>query len=256
MIHIRHQLSKLIIKISRNGYRPAWARLALVALTALGLATPAPATPFATTYTGLIAHSGIPADAPDGTAFTLTLVLDNGGASASSQTWALADVRCGFWRWRADAVRTVAVALDMTGGIAHGAGSASTNAAGKLTGIFSAVNTGGAMTWADYDVSGLAPGSAIGWAADGTAQVFGLMTGGGGGSFDDGSGTPAGGVHMLPGRWSAPLPFVGACDASAVPPSPPIPPAPRAVPAFSLWAALLLSGLLTWLARQFAHRRP
>lgn len=224
--------------------------MAWTLLAALCTGSPALALPFATTYTGVIAHSGIPADAPDGAAFTLTLVLDNGGASASNQAWALADVRCGFWRWRADAARSVAVALDMTGGIANGAGSASTNTAGTLTGIFSSVDTGGAMAWADFDVSGLAPGSAIGWAADGMAQVLGLMTGGGGGSFDDGSGTPAGGVQMLPGRWSAPLPFAGACDASAVPPAPPIPPAPRAVPALSLWAALLLSGLLAWLARQ------
>ena len=251
MTHIRHKLSQLICGTSRSGRCPRWIRPALASLGALWLGTSALAAPFATTYTGLIAHSGIPADAPDGAAFTFTLVLDNGGASASSQTWTLADVRCGFWRWRVDAAHSVAVALDMTGGIAHGAGSASTNAAGALTSIFSAVDTGGAMAWADFDVSGLTPGSAIGWAADGTAQVFSLMAGGGGGSFDDGSGTPAGGVHMLPGRWSTPLPFAGTCDAGAVPPTPPIPPAPRAVPAFSLWAALL-----AWLARHVLWRHP
>lgn len=225
----------------------------MAVLATLWIGTPTLAAPFATTYTGVITNSSIPADAPDDATFTLTLVLDNGGASASTQTWALADVRCGFWRWRVDAARGVAVALDMTGAIAHGTGSASTNAAGALTGIFTSVDTGGPMAWADFDVSGLAPGSAIGWAADGMAQVLGIMAGGGGGSFDDGSGTPAGGVRMLPGRWSAPLPFAGACNASAVPP---IPPTPHAVPALSLWAALLLSGLLTWLARQVMWRRP
>ena len=45
-----------------------------------------------------------------------------------------------------------------------------------------------------------------------------LMAGGGGGSFDDGAGTAAGGVDMAPARWSAPLPFTGTCDASAEPP--------------------------------------
>lgn len=225
-------------------------------LAALCTGSPALATPFATTYTGIIADSGIPADAPDGAVFTLTLVFDNNGASASAQTWALTDLSCGFWRWRVDAARSVAVALDMTGGIAHGAGSASTNAAGALTGIFSSVGTGGPMAWADFDVSGLALGSAIGWAADGTAQVLGILTGGGGGSFNDGSGTPAGGVQMLPGRWSAPLPFAGACNAGAVPPAPPVPPPPHAVPALSLWAALLLSGLLAWLACRFTRERP
>ncbi|QEA12010.1 hypothetical protein [Comamonas flocculans] len=225
-------------------------------LVALCSGPPALGAPFATTYTGVISHSDIPADAPDGAVFTLTLVLDNGGASAYAQTWAPGQVRCGFWRWHADATRGVAVALDMAGGIAHGTGSASTDAAGALTAIFSSLDTGGPLAWADFDTSGLAPGSAIGWAADGMAQVLGIMTGGGAGSFDDGSGTPAGGIQMLPGRWSAPLPFAGTCDASAVPPAPPVPPSPRAVPALSLWAALLLSGLLAWLARRFTRQRP
>lgn len=182
----------------------------VIAIAGLWVAAGATAAPFATTYGGVIAHSGLPFDAPDGAAFTLTLVLDNGGASAGSQSWSMADLRCGFWRWRVDAARRVAVALDLSGGIAQGAGVATTNAAGTLTGLFSAVHTNGAMAWADFDVAGLAAGSAIGWAADGAPQVFGVMAGGGGGSFDDGSGTPAGGVQMLPGRWSAPLPFTGA----------------------------------------------
>ena len=214
------------------------------AALALLTATPTLAAPYASTYGGVIAHSGIAADAPDGAAFTLTLVFDNGGVTPKGQNWGLGDLRCGFWRWRVDATRTVAVALDLSGGVAQGSGSASTNAAGTLTGIFTSVHTGGAMAWADFAVSGLAPGSAIGWAADGTPQVLGVMAGGGGGSFDDGSGTPAGGVQMLPGRWSAPLPFTGACDASAVPPSPPVPPAPHAVPTLSDWALALLAAAL------------
>lgn len=178
----------------------------------------AQAAPYATTYHGTIAGSQIPADAPDGAAFTLTLVFDNGNSSAASQHWNIGDLACGFWRWRVDSTRTVAVALDLRGGVAQGLGSARTDAAGALTQVFSSVNTGGAMAWADYSVSGLAPGSAIGWYADGTPQVFGLMAGGGGGSFDDGAGTAAGGVDMAPARWSAPLPFAGTCDASAEPP--------------------------------------
>ncbi|WP_291554430.1 IPTL-CTERM sorting domain-containing protein [Comamonas sp. SCN 65-56] len=227
----------------------------VIAIAGLWVAAGATAAPFATTYGGVIAHSGLPFDAPDGAAFTLTLVLDNGGASAGSQSWSMADLRCGFWRWRVDAARRVAVALDLSGGIAQGAGVATTNAAGTLTGLFSAVHTNGAMAWADFDVAGLAAGSAIGWAADGAPQVFGVMAGGGGGSFDDGSGTPAGGVQMLPGRWSAPLPFTGACDASAVPPSPPVPPAPHTIPTLSGWAMVLLCAALGLMARRTLRQR-
>jgi len=191
---------------------------ALIAAAALLASASAQAAPYATTYHGTIASSQIPADAPDGAAFTLTLVFDNGGSSATSQHWNIGDLACGFWRWRVDGTRSVAVALDLGGGVAQGLGSARTDAAGALTQVFSSVNTGGPMAWADYGVSGLAPGTAIGWFADGTPQVFGLMAGGGGGSFDDGAGTAAGGVDMAPARWSAPLPFTGACDASAEPP--------------------------------------
>lgn len=228
-----------------------WRLLRTLAATAALLAgTSAMAAPYAITYTGVIAHSQLPADAPDGAAFTLTLVLDNGGASAARQRWDIGQLSCGFWRWRVDDARSVAVALDMGGGLAQGAGSASTDAAGALTAVFSAVHTGGPLAWADYGVSGLPGGSAIGWYADGNPPVFGVMAGGGGGSFDDGSG-PAGGVQMAAGRWSAPLPFSGACDASALPPTPPIPPAPAAVPTLSPWGALLLAALLGLAA---AHR--
>jgi hypothetical protein len=68
------------------------------------------------------------------------------------------------------------------------------------------------------------------------------MFGGGGDSFYDGSTGPGGGVQMAPARWSAPLPFTGACDATAVPPPPA--PAPVAVPTLSQWGVLLLSALL------------
>lgn len=44
------------------------------------------AAPYATTYTGTIANSGIPAEVPDGAVFTLTLVFDNGGTTAASQS--------------------------------------------------------------------------------------------------------------------------------------------------------------------------
>jgi len=215
----------------------------LAATVALLAGANATAAPYATTHTGTIANSQITADAPDGAAFTLTLVFDNGGSSAASQIWGIGQLTCGFWRWLVDDTRSVAVALDMSGGLALGAGSVSTDAAGALTAVYASVGTGGPLAWADYDVSGLSAGSAIGWFADGNPQVFGLMANGGGGSFDDGSG-PGGGVQMTPGRWRAPLPFTGACDASAVPPTPPSPPAPVAVPTLPPWGLVLLGALL------------
>ena len=214
---------------------------ALAATAALLGGAGAMAAPYATTYTGTVANSGIPAEVPDGAVFTLTLVFDNGGTTAASQSWTIGQLTCGFWRWN-----SVAVALDMGGGVARGAGTTTTHAAGALTGVFSDVNTNGPLAVADYGVSGLpvAPGDSIGWNADGGPLVFGLMMGGGGGSFDDGSGTLAGGIEMAASRWSAPQPFTGACDASAVPP--PIPPAAAATPVPTLgpWGALLLAALL------------
>ena len=223
----------------------------LTASVALLAGAHAAAAPYATTYTGAIANSQITANALDGAAFILTLVFDNGGSSAASQNWDIGQLTCGFWRWRVDDTRSVTVALDMSGGLAQGAGSVSTNAAGELTAVYASVDTGGPLAWADYDVSGLPAGSAIGWFADGNPQVFGLMANGGGGSFDDGTG-PGGGVQMTPGRWQAPLPFTGACDASAVPPTPPGPPAPVAVPTLPWWGLVVLGALL---ARVATRRR-
>jgi len=218
-------------------------RIRTLAATAVLLASAgAMAAPYAITYHGTIANSGMPANAPDGAAFTLTLVLDNGASTAASQSWSISQITCGFWHWNASP--NVAVALDMTGGIALGAGNAVTNAAGALTAMFTDVNTGGPLAFADYDTSGLPAGATgIGWNADGNAQPFGIMAPWGA-SFDDGSGTPAGGVQMAAGRWSAPQPFTGACDASAVPPTPPTPLALAAVPTLSPWGLLLLSALL------------
>lgn len=216
----------------------------LLAVAAALLPAAALASPYASTYTGTIAHSDMTADAPDGATFTLTLVFDNGGATAAGQNWGTDDITCGFWRWRVDGTRSVAVALDLGAVGAAGTGKAITNALGVPTGMFTDVNTGGTLAWADYGISGLPAGSFIGWAADGAGPVFGMAAGGSLHSFDDGSGTAAGGVQMLASRWSAPLPFTGACDASAVPPVPPTPPAPTAIPALSSWGVLLLSGLL------------
>ena len=109
---------------------------ALIAAAALLASASAQAAPYATTYHGTIASSQIPADAPDGAAFTLTLVFDNGDSSAASQHWNIGDLACGFWRWRVDGTRSVAVALDLRGGVAQGLGSARTDAAGALTQVF------------------------------------------------------------------------------------------------------------------------
>lgn len=206
------------------------------------------AAPYAITYHGTIDAPGpdIAAHAPAGAPFTLTLVFDNGNGTAASQSWDGSQLTCGFWRWRASpagSTTTVARVLSGPGGVLA-TGSAATNGAGALTAVFSAVSTGGPRPWAEFSVSAgsLPAGASIGWDADGLPlQVFGFMFGGGGGSFYDGSTGPGGGVQMAPGRWSAPLPFTGACDATAVPPAPIL---PTAVPALSPWGVLLLPVLL------------
>jgi len=214
---------------------------ALAATAALLASGGAMAAPYATTYHGTIANSGMPTYAPDGAAFTLTLVFDNGGSTAANQSWGINRLTCGFWRWSPGPAQSVTVALNLGGGVAQGAGSAVTNAAGALTAVFSAVTTGVApLPWAAFGVSGLpAGGVAGGWGADGNPLVFGVQAPWGG-SFDDG--VAGGGVQMTPGRWSAPQPYTGACDATAVPPAAPAPAA--AIPTLTQWGLLALSALL------------
>lgn len=213
----------------------------LASLLPLACASMASAAPFETTYTGVISASTFP-EIRNLERFTLTLVVDNGGTSATNQTWLGSDIRCGYWRM--NNAGNVRMAHDTSPwGINGSLGQIETGPSGALVQMFSqlyvfpAVN----VTTAGFTT---VPISNVRWRADGFNTVFML----GPRMFSDASG----GVQMAPAQWSAPVPSTLACDAAL--------PAPAAgaavaVPTLSGAGTALLTSLLGFWGFFAAGRR-
>ena len=97
------------------------------------------AAPYSTTYSGNYSrfspyYSSTPGSLPDTGTFTLTLVMDNGGSSPASQVWSTTNLICSIWSFNGnEAVFASNLILDPP---QFAAGTASTDASGTMTGIF------------------------------------------------------------------------------------------------------------------------
>ena len=192
-------------------------------------ATPCVAAPYAITYTGQTFNSSLPGVA-DGEAYTLTLIVDNGGTSAASQTWGA--VECAIWRMSGGA-RVFTQPRSDSGNTAS-AGSAVTGADGALTQMFTSAD---GVATLDYTATGFSPALTppVWWVANGSTPVF----------YDGNSlgfGDANVGISMAPADWSAPRRVAGACDDADY--TPPTPTHTTAVPALGPAALALLAGLL------------
>lgn len=218
----------------------------LLLAAALLVTGPVHAAPFAITYTGTTAppfasHTPLP-DIVTGESYTVTLVFDNGGTTASSQTWTGAHLRCVFFHLN-DA-RNLVYAQDLVAEPpSEVIGSTSTNAGGALVNIYIAVD-GYETPSTHYTTRGftLAPGGAN-WQARDQPLVFADNVN----AFMDAS--ASGGIPMTVAHWSAPQPFDGPCDANYRPDS------VSAVPALGGPALALLGAGATGLAARRLRRR-
>lgn len=222
-------------------HRLACTRL-FAALLPLACTTTASAAPFETTYTGIISSSTFP-EIRNLERFTLTLVVDNGGASAANQTWLGSDIRCGYWRM--NNAGNVRMAHDTSPwGINGSIGQIDTDGSGAPVQIFSqlfvfpAVN----ITTAGFTT---APISNVRWRADGFNAVFLL----GPRMFSDASG----GIQMAPAQWSTLAPSTLACDAALPAPAGG---AAAAIPTLSTTGTAILASLLGLLGFFAAGRSP
>ncbi|WP_422844244.1 hypothetical protein [Acidovorax sp. M2(2025)] len=212
-------------------------RTALAAFVLSTAVATAAAAPYATTYTGTVADSTIP-EVRDGDRYSLTLVMDNGGATAHAQTWTPGDLQCAIWRLDSGGTAVFRHSLrafpleTLDGNVA-------TDAGGVLTQMASALVSDGLRT-GQFSATGVALVPPVTWEADGTNNVF--FDRGGPGGLPRGFGDAAGGVQMDPARWSAPRAVAGPCDDTPV-----VAAAPAAVPAAGGpalgLAALALAGL-------------
>ena len=199
-----------------------WVALSL--LLGLGTAGPALADPFAITYTGTASGSGIPG-INSGETYDVTLVFDNGSATAVSQVWGGADLQCAIWRF--NTARNFVFTNDLVNDPPSTGGSATTDGTGALTANFTSVNN----TPADptyYTVAGGALTPDVLWFANGFNAVF-----------VDNSGNvldASGGVQMAPGNWTNPVPFSGNCAGLVLGAAPPTIPT---LSDFALWLMTL-----------------
>ena len=212
-------------------------RTALAAFVLSTAAAAAGAAPYATTYTGTVFESTIP-EVRDGDQYSLTLVMDNGGTTARTQTWTPGDLQCAIWRLDSGGTAVFRHSLRAFP-LERLDGNVATDAGGALTQMASALVSDGLRT-GQFSATGVALVPPVAWEADGTNHVF--FDRGGPGGLPRSFGDAAGGVLMDPARWSAPRAVAGPCDDTPV-----VTAAPAAVPtasgpALSL-AALALAGL-------------
>lgn len=224
-----------------NPSRPA-ARNRLRALTAtLLLAACSPgaiAAPFEITFTGTISNSNY-AEIRNAERFELTLVLDNGNATAQGQTWEGGDLQCAYWRMN-DA-GDVRLAQQLTpGNNVSAIGTIATDGSGGLVSMMSMVYSAPVFfyTTAGFSTTLL---SNVRWYAEGFNPVLMIGTR----RFSEAGGN---GIRMAPQDWSAPRPSRRVCDAAVPPPSPGD--GAAAIPTLSDGALGLLAMLIAWAGRR------
>ena len=219
--------------------------LTAAALLACAAAS-AQAASYATTYDSRIGTSTIP-QVVSGEDYTITLVFDNGGASAASQTWSASHLTCVIWRMN-DAGNVVHAQNMAAAPPYQYQGSIVTNASGAILFFFGSLRGRDAPASATYS-SGFAPGAGVAdWFIGGLASPPPLVLPNTQQSFHDAAGN--GGVPVDPAGWSAPAPYAEPCPAAA----PPAPTPPTAVPTLGHAALALLTSLLG--AAGFNGRRP
>lgn len=178
------------------------------------------AAPYATTYTGTVFESTFP-EVRDGDLYSLTLVMDNGGATVGAQTWTPGDLQCAIWRL--DSGGTVVFRHSLRSfPLETLDGNVVTDAGGALTQMARALVSDGLRT-GQFSATGIAVVPPVTWEADSTNHVF--FDRGGPGGLPRSFGDAAGGVQMDPARWSAPRAVAGPCDDTPV-----VTAAPAAVP--------------------------
>lgn len=226
---------------------PRFFRKALIAAALASAGSLALAAPYAITYEGTIGGSEFP-EIIDGQSYTVTFVFDNGGTSANSQTWSGEHLTCTLWRMNDARNVTYTQNLVATPPTAT-SGSATTDAAGALTNIFSAIY-GRNVPAGSFTASGIALTDSADWFANDMDAVFyERVSGSQVKKFDD----TLVGVQMDIASWSAPVRVSGACDDTpyAEPPVASVTP----VPTLGEWSLALLGLAAAGLGARRLRRR-
>lgn len=225
------------MRLPHTALRQLACALALTTLSAVSYAAP-----YAVRYNGIIAGSTF-SEILDGESYEVTLVVDNGNATAENQTWNLSHLVCALWA--INDARDVRFTHALSGNDDGSAiDSITTDGAGALSSMFSLVFSNGA-TPGNYSYSGFTPTPVVRWYLNDIPAIFMDDNF----EFQDAQGS--GGVPMDTTSWSAPVPYDGDC-----PTFPAQSPAAEPIPTLSEWGALALAGLLALAAAAGIRRRP
>jgi hypothetical protein len=197
------------------------------------------AAPYATTYIGVVSTTDFP-EILSGQTYSVTFVFDNGGNSTADQVWTPAHLTCTIWRMN-DA-RNVGFVQDLaTSAPTVASGSATTNGAGILTGMFTEIT--GDPVGASFSSIGITHTMPAHWFANGINNVFSDAAQNR--SVDDASG----GVQTQQlSRWSPPHPFTAPCTSAVLEPN------ATPVPALGGAQLVLLSALLAGMGTVFRRK--
>ena len=186
-------------------------RILAVATLAGAASSAALAAPYAITYGSVIQNSSFP-EIINGERYTITLVFDNQGSSAASQTWNGSHLTCIIMRM--NGTQNVVYAQDLAATPAAASGSAATDASGALTAMFTDVSAVTGVAAGQYTASGFAPAAPVHWYVADDNPIF---EGAGGQFFEDPDGPAPVAGPVTPARWTAPTPFSGPCAAAPAP---------------------------------------
>jgi hypothetical protein len=195
--------------------------LAVSAVAVLAASATAFATSYSVSYRGTIVDSSF-TEIINGQPYTVTVVVDNGNATAANQTWSAADLKCLIFRMNTGGQVAYAQDLAATNADLTVSGDLMTNGAGALTTNFDQVD--GFADAGSYSAVGFNPQPQIQWYLNNANNVF----------FDNAHefGDASGGVQMAIAYWSNPQPFSGSCRVYA------------GAPALSAWGEILLASLM------------
>ncbi len=217
----------------------------LAGAVGFGLAAGALAAPYAVSYTSTTqTNSVLPAGVNNGEQFTLTLVLDNGGATTASQSWSADNVQCAIFVFNNAQDKFTAVNYVGHPFTTSTTGNFTTNASGQLQ--------AGAILWEDLsdpipnpyatNIAGIT--SVFDWFLNGINDVL----------FWNSVNISAGFVNVANdvqvSSWSNPVPASGTCGLYFGPPA-----AAKPIPDMNAWGIALLSGLLGFGAILALQRR-
>jgi hypothetical protein len=218
-------------------------RLAAVCCGWLVFCAGALAAPYSVSYTSTTTtFSTLPVGVNLGEQFTITFVLDNGGATAASQSWSADNVQCAIFVFNNAQNEFTAVNYAGRPFTTTTTGNFTTDAGGALQ--------AGTFEWEDLSdpitnpsATNIAGTSVYSWYLNGINDVL---------FWNSGGSLSAGFASVVPdvqvASWTNPVPAGGTCARFLGTP------VAQKVPGLSAWALALLSGLLG-LSALFAFQR-